>query len=234
MRRLHAILKRVFEWNQRAIRYAKALVWWFGTTQPLIVALAAVLVVFLFFAFGSCLEREIRLSGMALQLLGVMLVAVGLRDTRRAFDNEPTTWQAIKEWWLGRPKFGPQHHILAAAGGSLGMATASGRARVGPGPTTSLERRVEILEQGYASLFDEVGILSAEAQKKAAELTDLINIERSERQQADTRAGDQLRKAVAGGLPLGRVGAILFLAGTAAGTASPEIAALFGQGACLP
>jgi hypothetical protein len=214
-------------------KYISDLVTWFGRTQPFIAILAAIiLVALLCIVFASCLERQIRLSGMGLQLLGVVLVGVGLRDTRRAFEDQPTTWQAIKRWWSGRPPFGPQHHVLHAAGIAAGTSFGSSRARVSPGPNTPLEQRVTMLEQQYTSLFDEVGTLTAETKKKTDEISNALDEERTERQQADKWTKDQLKRAVAEGIPLGRLGVIFFLIGITAGTASLEIASIFGAGAC--
>jgi hypothetical protein len=86
---------------------------------PLIAIGAAAIFVVLIMIFIPCPERKIRLSGMALQLIGVVLVGIGLRDTRQAFDDQPTTWGRIKGFWSKRPKFGPQHHAFQPAGGSL-------------------------------------------------------------------------------------------------------------------
>jgi hypothetical protein len=89
-----------------------------------------------------------------------------------------------------------------------------------------------MLEQQYASLFDEVGVLSAETKKKYDELSQAQDAEKRERIEADKATKDQLKKAVAEGLPLGLLGVIFFMIGITAGTASPEIAMMFGYGAC--
>lgn len=120
-------------WLRSLGRYASDLVQWLWRTQPLLALLAAIVVSSLvWIVFSSCLERRVRLVGMALQLLGVILVAVGLRDTRRAFEDQPTTWQAIKEWWLGRPRFGPRNIVLEAASLAVGVSGGSARMRVSP------------------------------------------------------------------------------------------------------
>jgi hypothetical protein len=95
---------------RRVPKYISDLGMWVWRTRPLVwvpVATAVVLVVWVL--ASSCLERGIRFSGMGLQLIGVALLAVGLRDTRRAFDDQPTAWQAIKQWWTGRPRLRPKH-----------------------------------------------------------------------------------------------------------------------------
>jgi hypothetical protein len=89
-----------------------------------------------------------------------------------------------------------------------------------------------MLEQQYVALFDELGTLTGETKTKIDELSNSLVAERAERQQADVQAKEQLKRAVAGGIPLARVGVIVLLIGIAAGTASPEIASKFGAGAC--
>jgi hypothetical protein len=214
-------------------RYVSDVGRWLWSTQPLLALFAAVVVSSLvWIALSSCLERRIRLVGATLQLLGVILVAFGLRDTRRAFEDQPTTWQAIKQWWSGRPRFGPRNIVLAAAGLAGGGSFSSARARISSGPNTPLERRVQLLEEQYVQLFDEVGVLTENTKKRDDELSNALTVEREERQKGDANTKEQLKRAVAQGIPLGRVGAIFFFFGIIAGTASPEIAILFGASAC--
>jgi hypothetical protein len=180
-----------------------------------------------------CLERQIRILGMSLQLFGFGTVAWGLTKTRKQF-NKPTFWQASLIWLKSRPRFKPQHHVISVAGLSVGAAFGRARATVGPGPDTTLERRVEILEQNYESLFKEVGAIDDTLTRKAQELSDAIRTERAEREARDTRIEAQVTDAVAGGLPLDWVGVIYFFIGVIAGTASQEIAALMGGAASCP
>jgi len=91
---------------------------------------------------------------------------------------------------------------------------------------------VTLLEQQYVSLFDEVGTLSAETKRKTDELSAALDAERREREDRDNRAKEQLRKAIAEGIPLGLVGTAFLLLGIVAASASLEIASLFGGGAC--
>jgi hypothetical protein len=218
---------------RRAPKYISDLVAWLWRTRPLVWVLVAIVVVLLLGVLISvCLERYVRVSGMGLQLIGVILVGIGLRDTRRAFEDQPTTWQGIKQWWAGRPRFRPQHITLEARGAAMGVGGMSARARVIAGPNASLEQRMAVLEREHAALFDEVGKLSEETKQKIGELSNTINVERSERQEADKGVKEQLKKAVAEGLPLGRVGAVCFFIGIIAASASPEIASWFGGGTC--
>lgn len=218
---------------RRAPRYISDLGAWLWRTRPLIWILVAIVVVLVFwFPFSSCLERYVRLSGTGLQLVGVFLVGIGLRDTRQAFEDQPTTWQAIHQWWVGRPRFRPRPITLEAKGLTVGVGRLSARASVTAGPNASLEDRVEVLERGHAALFEEVGKLSGEISEKIGALSNAMDSERSERQEADKGVKEQLKKAVAGGLPLGRVGAGCFFIGIVAASASLEIASWFGGVSC--
>jgi hypothetical protein len=218
---------------RRTPKYISDLGAWLWRTRPLVWVLVAIVVVLVLgVLISSCLERYVRVSGMGLQLIGVILVGIGLWDTRRAFEDQPTTWEGIKQWWAGRPRFRPRHITLEAMGAAMGVAGMSARARVTAGPNAPLEHRVALLEREHAALFDEVGKLSEETKQKIGELSNAMAVERSERQEADKSVKEQLKKAVTGGLPLGRVGAVSFFIGIVAASASPEIASWFGGGAC--
>jgi hypothetical protein len=95
-----------------------------------------------------------------------------------------------------------------------------------------LEDRLAILERGHAALFDEVGKLSEETKQKIGELSNALDAERRERHEGDKSLKEQLKKAVAGGLPLGRLGAFCFFIGIISASASLEIASWFHGRAC--
>jgi hypothetical protein len=218
---------------RRVPKYLSDLVAWLWRTRPLVWVLVAIIFVsVLGFLISSCLERYVRISGMSLQLVGVILAGVGLWDTRRAFEDQPTTWEGIKRWWMGRPRFTPQHQVLAASSIAAGDAIMSARASVTAAPNASLEHRVAVLERGHAALFDEVGKLSEETRQKIGELSNAMTTERSERQEADKGVREQLKKAVAEGLPLGLVGAAFFFIGIIGASASSEMASWIGGGTC--
>jgi hypothetical protein len=217
---------------KRTARYISNVALWLYKAKPLIAMLSGIVVVVLFVAFASCLERQLRLSGMGLQLLGVSLVAFGLWETRQAFEDQPTIFGKINHWWSRRPTFGPTNITIEAAGASFGMSFGSARMRVSPGPNTPLDQRVAMLEQQYVSLSDEVGALADETKTKISELKNSLAEESTARQKADVQVREQLRQAVAEGIPLASVGVIAFLMGITAGTASSEIASFFGAASC--
>jgi hypothetical protein len=180
----------------------------------------------------DCLERQVRIAGVALELLGVLTVALGIRDTRRAFDDSPTMWQAIKQRWDGRPRFGPKNVVLAAEGASFGTSFGSARLTVRAGPNATIEQRIDLLEQNYDRLTDELDRSNAEAKKKWDELSKALDLERKERQMANEETRRQLTKSIAEGVHLEFIGVVLFAVGMIAATASQEIVKMFGEGQC--
>jgi hypothetical protein len=108
----------------------------------------------------------------------------------------------------------------------------SGRARLSSEPGTPLERRIQLLEENYASLFDEVGGLDRNIKENARKFSEGLSFEQSEREKSDKKIEENLREAVVGSFHLDNLGVLYFAIGTIAGTASVEIAKWFGQGAC--
>ncbi|WP_271573087.1 hypothetical protein [Bradyrhizobium sp. CCBAU 11361] len=226
-------MTRVGQALRNAANYLSKLTVWLFSARPLVAIVAAIAVVVLASILAtSCHERQIRFSGMVLQLVGVGLVAVGLRDTRKAFEDQPTIWGWVTLFLSRRPSWRPTNQVIQAEGISASVSFGSARIRQSPALDSSIEQRLTMLERQYSALFDEVGILAGKLQTKLDEVEGTLSVERNERRQADLQAREQLRKAVAEGIPLASVGVIAFLVGITTGTASPEIASLFGWGAC--
>jgi hypothetical protein len=214
-------LKRLFWWLLVIVRWL-----WEGKRFWLPV-LAPVLVWALVVAVTPCVERQVRLTGMLLQLLGVITIAMRLRATQRQFPG-----QTLARWFQRRPRFRVQNTITGAAGASLGMATASARGRVSPGPQATLEQRVAMLEDSYTRLFDEVGNLGSEVRRRTDESSSNLRAETAFREAGDKRVEEQLMETAVGGLHLDFWGVLFFILGIIAGTASPEIAAALGAAPC--
>jgi hypothetical protein len=190
--------------------------------------LAAALLSLFLFLFFDCAERQIRLSGMMLQLLGVLTLLIGLRDTRNVFADQPTAWEAIKQWWHGRPRFGPQGVTVNVEAAQFVLSPGRVRMSVTAGPNTPIERRIELLEQNHERLVKEVDGLHSNLEEQKRDQTKALETERKERLEGDQTVKTQLKSAIAEGIPLELIGVGFFALGIAAGTASPEIAAAFG------
>jgi hypothetical protein len=204
---------------------------WLWSLTPLWLIITALVLSLLSFRGSSCLEQGFRLFGMCLQLLGVTVVALGLNDTRRVFNDLPTTWERIRHGWQARPR------LRARALEASALLTGAGlfgpvRLRINPDPATPLDERVAKLEQQYASLFDEVGVLGADTKKNTAELAATLSAERKEREEGDIKIRALLRRAIGEGIFLQAFGVAFFVFGIIAGSLSKEIVHWLGGAAC--
>jgi hypothetical protein len=147
------IIKAVITWPGKAIKYVCRVIAWLLSFQVFQVLVAAIVLTSLSLLFVHCVERKIRLLGMALQLLGAVTVIVSLWGTQRAFEDL-LPWKRLKQFWSERPRFSPQHRVLSAAGMSLGISGGGARMKVDLSPDAPLEDRIKMLEQKYNSLFD--------------------------------------------------------------------------------
>ena len=192
---------------------------------PLIVALVVGALIAII--WPCPVEREVRLIGMALQLLGVVTILMRLRAAHRQFPR-----QMLNRWWLRRPKFRVGSTVVSGTGTAMSMATARVEARVIPGPQATIEQQIKMLEDNYARLGDAVGGLDREVKKRIDDLSTKLTAETASREAGDKKTEEQVREATVGTLHLDAWGVIFFVVGIIAGTASPEIAVLIGGGSC--
>jgi hypothetical protein len=161
----------------------------------------------------------VRLWGMVLQVLGAITILPRLRAAQRQF---PAQWW--RQWWQRRPLLRAQHIVISAHGAAFGFSSGRARARVTAGPPATFEQRVAMLEENYIKLFDEVGGLDNELQRRTDGLSAKLQAEASAREAGDKKVEGELRETAVGTLHFDLWGVVFFISGTIAGTASPEIA----------
>lgn len=172
--------------------------------------------------FGAS-EPALRLTGLGLQLLGICIVAVGIRQTRSLFGHPSLIERALG--WIGRfPVYGGR---VVTLGGSvsIGAFTASGRGYVESCPRDATnDARIEALEANVQRLRDRITQAEVEADKCAQKLTQQVAAEQQDRATEDRKLAARLESAAAGGLHISAMGVAWLFAGVTLSTASPEIA----------
>jgi hypothetical protein len=205
---------------------------WLWAFPVVRISVAVIVLTGLAFLFVHCIERKIRIWGMALQLLGAITVIVSLWGTQSTF-KDLLPLKRLRRSWRERPRFAPQSRVLSAAGMSIGLVGGSARGRVDLSRDATLGDRVKMLEQKYNSLFDEVGTIDARLVAAVRKFSQDLQSEQRERERGDQSTQDQLKQAVAEGLIVQLFGAALLILGIISATASPELALHFGfPGAC--
>ncbi|MGR3508690.1 MAG: hypothetical protein ACU0CQ_17470 [Sulfitobacter sp.] len=203
---------------------------WLGILclRPLWFSIFALFAFWIIFGILGCPEKYIRLSGMALQLFGVLTVAKVLRDSGRLFKTA-TVREKIALYFKSLPRRRIRNRILSAQGISAGRSFVRGRGIGVPGPDSPLEKRVQMLEERTINLFDEVGEPGKKLRAQSNELTLQITEEATQRKAGHRAFEKQLERAIIGGIYVEWWGVVFFIAGIVLASASPELAVLLGN-----
>ena len=174
---------------------------WLALITPLLVFLLLLLTF-------TCWEPRIRLTGMLLELAGLLTVALGLRETRKLFRRQGlfayvrNYLAAVPLPWKARP-----NPVVVLAGSIMaGNATLSAHATVSPAPGTPIEDRVARLEKETERLSVESFQIRESIKDAGREQRQAIEAEAEQRKVGDQKTGKQLEEAVAGGLHLEMIG----------------------------
>ena len=170
-------------------------------------------------------EPYIRLTGLALQLLGLLTVLYGISKTRQLF-NLPTVRGSVISWLKRFPPF----RLKGVTGRMIGLAgevNAAGRVKVrlSVGPDSPLESRVRALESNFRLLDETVEKLQEQAEERDRLGREAIRAESQARQREVTLVSEKLALAQTGGLTLSLMGLVWLAIGLIVTTLSPEIAA---------
>ncbi|MCZ7593603.1 MAG: hypothetical protein M5U16_00825 [Hyphomicrobium sp.] len=192
---------------------------------------AAVLVAAI--SLPNCWEFRIRITGMMLELLGVSVVALGLRRTRQLFEL-PTVLGAVRDWLKKFPTLRRDVRIEASAGiFALEGGRAYGLIEIKSRPGGPLDERVTALEMNLNHVLRSVHELEKQFDSTADEHARRLESEKKAREEGDQKAHDRIYRAVASGLHLEGLGVVFLVFGIVFATMSGEIASWFGVGACL-
>ena len=95
---------------------------------------------------AQTLEEQAVVVGVILQLLGLVTVALGLRESRKLFE-QPSLWARFASIFRK-----PKHHTLRAGAGGLTMPGLQASMKVAPSREPTVEERVSALEDGLNEL----------------------------------------------------------------------------------
>jgi hypothetical protein len=169
-------------------------------------------------------ERRVQYAGVWLQIGGIVFVALGFRERGRLFELRPVSTRVAE--WFGRVVAvvvrGGYDQRIAVGAATLGMATASGRARVVAisGQDASLEDRVRTLEQNAERFRVELDGRFNDVDKDVQRIRERVDREQAARASAEQAMATRLQKFAVGDLDQEIVGLVWLLLSTIA-TAIP-------------
>lgn len=168
-------------------------------------------------------EPSIRLTGLALQLFGILAAVWGIAETWQQFElGDPINHMRN---WLRRCPLRKARVVTAAmnATSSADVLSAHGYAWWKPDPSAPLEKRIEILEKNVPLLNERIDRTQDSIQTTAKELIGRMDNHASV---SGRRAADLDRKLTefsTGSLHISAIGAFWVFVGSILGSASPEI-----------
>lgn len=162
------------------------------------------------------LEDYFRYHGVALQLVGLGLVAKGLWDTTKRF-KRTGLFAALTAWLKQVPvPFRKPRNILGSFSGGSGSSFATGEGRVWMphDPAMAVEYRLKALEFNVDNLSTEMQAVRKIQRENFADLKSKLEAEAKERKAADLETASKLEKQVADGIVEGYFGLGVLLLGT--------------------
>jgi hypothetical protein len=171
-------------------------------------------------------ELVIRITGLVLQLLGILSIIWGISVTRALF-GYPSLAAKIKAWFQRFPLC--RRHIVFAVGrGDFAAITGRARAFVthGAGPNPTLDARVGALEKNIASIQNQITGVETELDEGFGKVRDEIRREGQTREANEKKLSEKIEASATGGIHISAIGASWLFVGVALSTAAPELAAL--------
>lgn len=170
-------------------------------------------------------EPVIRLTGLALQVLGIGTVIWGISETRALFGH--ASFAAKAKSWLERFPLLRRNIVLAVAAGSFASATCKARGHIthGPeGPNPTVEARLEWLERNIVLIHERISGTEKEMDEEFRKATEALKNEEQARQSEDNTLHEKLEATGTGGVHISAIGASWLFVGVVLSTAGIEIA----------
>lgn len=201
-------LRRLWNWLKEA---------WLFWLALLVVAVS------LLFAFGpGPSEPRIRITGLALQLLGISTVAWGIHQTRVLF-GRPTIISVVRKRLSRLPKYRPRRvtgecHINLPSP----IVFATGYEWINP-PDASLDARITAMEENLKRVNERVDRTKDLLRQEVCNREDALNLERQAREKENQELSQKLEMSETGGLHISAMGLMWLALGLIMSTVTNEI-----------
>lgn len=168
-------------------------------------------------------EPVIRLTGLALQVLGIGTVIWGISETRALFGHPSITSKA--KGWLGRFPLLKRNIVLGVAGCEMNAAFGKARAYVtySPVPTPTVEARLDALEKNIVSIHERISQAQNEMDQELQKANEALKAEKQSREAEDSALHAKLEATGTGGVHISAIGASWLFVGVLLSTAAIEI-----------
>lgn len=169
-------------------------------------------------------EKAFRLSGMVLQLSGIITVVWGIISTRQFFGLPPVR-DGLVSWWNRAPHKCRNIGAAAALVAPPMFGEAHGFTSAPIDHTAPVDDRFRAVERNIAMLHERIGAVHADARKKHGDLEAKLSENAARIEEIRTGFDEDLRGFGTSGLHISAIGAAWLFLGTIMGSASQELAA---------
>jgi hypothetical protein len=206
-------------------RWIRALLHWLLEASLFWLALGVVIAAMLFVFRKRVTERDVRLTGLLLQIFGLATVVWGIRATRILF-GRPDLFTLWRQWFRRLPVYS-RHIVLGSANLTLSSLGASARASVSAtaGLDASIQERIDALEKNIKYMNDRIDETQTEMDRGFRAQTAALEQEHLAREHQAQDLHAKLESTETGGLHISAIGALWLFVGITLSTASVELAA---------
>lgn len=173
------------------------------------------------FAYGPS-EQSIRISGMFLQLGGIVTVVWGIVSTRQFF-GLPRLRDGLRAWWARAP-FKSRKVVIGVGSGQLGFFGEGHAYSTFPvDHSAAIDDQIKALERNIALVHERITTVHSDARTKHDELKTKVTEHTGRLKELDTKLMNDMRSFGTSGLHISGIGAAWLFLGTIMGSASQEI-----------
>jgi len=209
---------------RKILLWLKSIFYWLVEWRYFCLGLLVVAVpVFFGLGYGAD-EATIRITGMVLQLLGILTVAWGIHTTRKEFGH-PSIFAVWHQRLSRFPSFG-KRVVTGTAHITLPGMTGTGRPHpsVSAGPEATIEARVQALEENLQIVHDRVRQTQNEMDQGFRKYSEALKQEEQVRDKEDQNIRAKLEATETGGLHISAMGAFWLFVGVTMSTVPVELA----------
>jgi hypothetical protein len=219
----------------RLLNWVKALWRWLAEPRLAWLTLLILLVAVFFSLRPGASEFLIRSIGLVLQLLGVVIVVVGIDKTWKSF-GKPGIVKLFFEWWSRRPGW---RRGIAITPGTVNSSFRLGKPRAHSwmpiDPSATIDDQVSALTKNVEGLNERLLRCEDEVEAQFEKVSDALRQEQQVRAAREDALQTRLEATQTGGLHISLMGAIWVFFGSILSTLAPEIAGKqIAQSANLP
>lgn len=173
------------------------------------------------------LETRFRLTGLFLELSGIISVVYGLNKTLKLHLGK-NLLHIILEWFKQFPKFRDDSRtVVNSINATLGLSGALSTTKI-PAPNSSIENRVAFLEEHIQRVVSQIQENKRYCENEFKKLSHALNAERNERESGDNQVKQDIKESALEDAYIELTGIFWLFTGAISATASTELAKIFG------